>query len=69
MNQPERRRFLIEELLRERNGFHFPNQMAAKIAVETIEEFLEKSGSDIAIIFNVFKDSDREIYRQLLQLQ
>ena len=49
--------------------FHFPNQRAAEIAVHTVEKFREKSGSDIAVIFNVFKDSDREIYRQLLQLQ
>lgn len=47
--------------------FHFPNDEAAKIAVETVTEFLEgHSGCMERIIFNVFKDSDRKIYEKIL---
>ena len=43
--------------------FHFPNDRAAEIAVETVR----KCKSDIEVIFNVFKDTDYEIYRRLLR--
>lgn len=47
--------------------FHFPNNQAARIAVETVTEFLEEHGRDFdRIIFNVFKDTDRYIYEDLL---
>lgn len=47
--------------------FHFPNDKAAKIAWETVTAFLEKHGGCLErVIFNVFKDSDRDIYEQLL---
>ena len=46
--------------------FHFPNQDAAEIAVETVAEFLRQSTSVQRVIFNVFKDMDAEIYRTLL---
>lgn len=43
--------------------FHFPNAEAAKIAVETVTEFLREHGEEFErIIFNVFKDVDREFY-------
>lgn len=45
--------------------FRFPNEEAAKIAVETVDEFLQ-SNSDIEVIFNVFKDYDLGIYEKLL---
>ena len=45
--------------------FHFPNEEAAKIAVETVDEFLRSNG-DIEVIFNVFKDYDLGIYKMLL---
>ena len=47
--------------------FRFPNQRAAEIAVETVERYKRESGSGIKVIFNVFKDTDREIYRRLLR--
>ena len=47
--------------------FHFPNDIAAKIAVKTVKNFLEKSRSIKKIIFNVFKDLDYEIYRRELE--
>lgn len=46
--------------------FHFPNQRAAKIAVQTVEAFMEKNHSIKKVIFNVFKDIDKEIYEELL---
>lgn len=46
--------------------FMFPNQRAAEIAVETVRDWLDETGSDLKIVFNVFKDEDRMIYRELL---
>ena len=46
--------------------FHFPNDKAAKIAVDTVKKFLEQKTSVKKVIFNVFKDTDRDIYRELL---
>ncbi len=46
--------------------FHFPNNKAAEIAVKTVKEYKKQTGSKIEVIFNVFKDVDYEIYRQLL---
>ena len=42
--------------------FHFPNDQAAKIAVDTVRQYK----GDTEVIFNVFKDVDYEIYRELL---
>ena len=47
--------------------FMFPNARAAEIAVKTIKEYKEKTGSSIQVVFNVFKDLDEEIYRELLR--
>lgn len=46
--------------------FMFPNQRAAEIAVETVKDYLDETGGDIRVIFNVFKDRDLEIYRRLV---
>ena len=45
--------------------FHFPNKRAAEIAIETVTDF--QKSNNIEVIFNVFKDVDREIYRELLE--
>ena len=42
--------------------FHFPNEEAAKIAVDTVRQYR----GDTEVIFNVFKDVDAQIYRGLL---
>ena len=42
--------------------FHFPNRRAAEIAVQTVRAHR----GEVEVIFNVFKDLDREIYRTLL---
>lgn len=45
--------------------FHFPNDAAARIAVDTVTEYLKDSNME-RVIFNVFKDEDREIYARIL---
>ena len=47
--------------------FGFPKREAAKIAVDTVKEYKEEKRSDIKVIFNVFKDSDLAIYREVLK--
>lgn len=47
--------------------FMFPNERAAEIAVKTVKEYKEKTGSSIQVIFNVFKDMDEKIYEELLR--
>lgn len=47
--------------------FHFPNERAAEIAVETVTDILKRYGDCFErVIFNVFKDQDREIYEKEL---
>lgn len=46
--------------------FHFPNDRAAQIAVSTVREFMRRETSVKKVVFNVFKDLDKEIYRKLL---
>lgn len=47
--------------------FGFPAGPAAQIAVQTVREWLDEQTSDIHVIFNVFKDSDLELYRGILE--
>lgn len=46
--------------------FHFPNREAAEIAIKTAAGLLRHSTSVSKVIFNVFKDRDADIYRELL---
>ncbi len=47
--------------------FHFPNKRAAEIAVTTVKEWMLKyPGVMERVIFNVFKDEDLQIYKELL---
>lgn len=43
--------------------FHFPNERAAEIAIQTVRDYQK----NIQVIFNVFKDTDYAIYRRLLR--
>ncbi len=47
--------------------FHFPNEDAAQIAVQTVKEYKKQTHSSIEVIFNVFKELDFNIYRKLLR--
>lgn len=46
--------------------FHFPNDKAAQIAIQTVKDYKVQTHSDIEVIFNVFKETDYNIYRELL---
>ncbi len=46
--------------------FRFPNDKAAKIAIDTVKNMLNNMKNEMEVIFNVFKDRDYEIYRDLL---
>ena len=50
--------------------FRFPNQLAAEIAVQTVKDYLNAHPdcSVRQVVFNVFKDMDRDIYQRLLIL-
>ena len=46
--------------------FHFPNKEAAEIAVQTVKDYLRQNTASIdRIVFNVFKDIDFNIYKNL----
>lgn len=50
--------------------FGFPAKDAARIAVKTVQDWLddrESAGKEIpVIVFNVFLDSDEDIYKKIL---
>lgn len=46
--------------------FLFPNRRAAEIAVMTVRQFLQTDTSVRKVVFNVFKEDDEKIYRELL---
>jgi len=48
--------------------FHFPNEEAAEIAVNTVRGWQEMHGNAMErIIFNVFKDEDKKYYETLMR--
>jgi len=49
--------------------FGFPKARAAEIAVGTVREWLDRHGDSTIdkVIFNVFKEEDDELYRQLVK--
>ena len=47
--------------------FHFSNEQAAQIAVETVKQFMNRNTGVKKVIFNVFKDLDKAIYEKLLR--
>ena len=48
--------------------FRFPNELAAEIAVKTVSDYLSTHPNTSLkhIVFNVFKDIDKDIYQRLL---
>ena len=52
--------------------FHFPNRRAAEIAVTTVKEYTtsyaltHSHNNALTVVFNIFKDIDYDIYRELL---
>ena len=47
--------------------FHFPNQRAGELAVQTVKACQKEFAPDVHVIFNVFKDVDLAVYTKLLQ--
>lgn len=47
--------------------FHFPNEIAGQIAVDTVKKYFRETGSQMEVVFNVFKEKDWEIYNRLLE--
>lgn len=46
--------------------FHFPQEKAAEIAVNTVTDYLQTDTQIEKVVFNVFKQEDYEIYNRLL---
>ena len=46
--------------------FCFPHKRAAEIAVNTVKQYIDKDSRIKKVIFNVFKDEDLKIYKELL---
>ena len=46
--------------------FHFPNTIAAEIAIDTVKRYLKEKDRKLKVVFNVFKSEDEEIYQELL---
>ena len=46
--------------------FRFPNEEAARVAIQTVKDFLTEQTHVRKVIFNVFKNIDKEIYSRLL---
>ena len=47
--------------------FHFPQKLASRIAVETVDAFLKEDTTLEKVIFNVYKDEDYQYYQELLE--
>lgn len=45
--------------------FHFPQEKAARIAVDTVRKWKAENESDIKVIFNVFGEKDEKIYLKI----
>ena len=49
-------------------AFHFPNKRAAEIAVRTVKEWMSSHPGKVdRVVFNVFKDEDRQYYESELR--
>lgn len=46
--------------------YHFPNELAAQIAVDTVRGHAAFREGQLKVIFNVFQRRDEEIYRKIL---
>ena len=47
--------------------FHYPNDEAACIAVDVVDEYLQSARHPMNVVFNVFKPVDLAIYHDLLE--
>lgn len=49
--------------------FRFPKELACEIAVKTVQQVLDESGSQIKVIFNVFSNEDKQLYQEKLAIK
>ncbi len=47
--------------------FRFPNKRAAELAVQTAKQYKAENNTRMKVMFNVFKEEDEQIYKQLLR--
>ena len=47
--------------------FHFPPERAARIAVQTVRDYLSTKDQTLEVIFNVFGRSDERLYQRILR--
>jgi len=47
--------------------FHYPNEEAARVAVDVVDEYLQSASHPMEVVFNVFKPVDLAIYHDLLE--
>ncbi len=47
--------------------FHFPNELAAQVAIQTVTKWRRENPNKVEVIFNVFKELDYDIYGRLLR--
>ena len=47
--------------------FHVPAELAARTAIHTVQAWQQAHPDSIEVIFNVYQDSDLQIYQRLLQ--
>lgn len=47
--------------------YSFPNELASEIAIKTVRGWLNESGYDLKVVFDVFQDTDEELYEQGLR--
>lgn len=46
--------------------FHYPSGSAAQTAVKAVKDYKKKTGSKIKVIFDVFRETDKRLYNDLL---
>ena len=51
--------------------FHYPNREAAEVALKTVDRYFKEHADSMidTVVFNVFKDVDYDIYKQLLNYE
>ena len=46
--------------------FHYPNELAARVALDEVRRWLASARSGMQVVFNVFLQKDEQIYRELI---
>lgn len=47
--------------------YHFPNALAAQIAISTVQRWQKENPGLMEVVFNIFKDVDKQIYEKYLK--